>query len=157
MRSYNALIAGIYGKIGRELLYRMYQQALTEHVHIVTRTVRGTIEHVLNRNGSEDRTEQRRTSEQTAISSQGSRSPIAPAHDAHILEGIVQEIRPRDGVIVSLQSGAGDEGILDKSTFVHDFTTRFTKGERIQVVMHTIAIEGKKKRIELVLVEKEEK
>ncbi len=147
-----------YHLLTHQETYQRYQQALTEHVHIVAGTVRGTIKHVLlNRNGSKNRTEQRRTNEHTATSSQGSRSLLTPAQDAHILEGIVQEIRPRDGVIVSLQSGAGNEGILDKSTLVHDFSTRFTKGERVQVVIQTITIERKKKRIDLVLVEKEEK
>ncbi len=135
--------------------YRPYQQALTEHIHTMLRTVRGEIDHVLKRNDPEDIKAQTERREQTSTSQRGNRSLITPAQHARILEGIVHEIRPREGVIVSLQSGTGSEGILEKSTLVHDFSTRFTKGERIQVVIHTITIEGKKKRLELLLVEKE--
>jgi uncharacterized membrane protein YsdA (DUF1294 family)/cold shock CspA family protein len=144
-----------YHILTHQEIYQSYQQVLTEHVHTVTRTVKEKIDHVLNRNGTEDRTEQTGTNDQIAPSQRGSRSLITPAQHAHILEGIVQEIRPQEGVIVSLQSGTGGEGILDKSTLVRDFSTRFTKGEHIQVVIHTITIEGKKKRIELLLVEQE--
>jgi len=52
-----------------------------------------------------------------------------------------------------LQSGTGVEGIIDKSTLVNNFATRFTPGERVQVAIHTITIEGKHKRIDLILVE----
>ncbi len=144
-----------YHILSHQETYRPYQQALTEHVHTVIRTVRGEIDQVLNRNGSEDIKEQTGRHEQTSTSQRGSRSLIMPAQHARIIEGIVHEIRPREGVIVSLQSGTGGEGILEKSTLVHDFSTRFTKGEHIQVVIHTITIKGKKKRIELLLVEKE--
>jgi hypothetical protein len=66
----------------------------------------------------------------------------------------VKEIRPREGVIVSLQSGTGSKGILDKSTLVNDFPTRFMQGERVRVAIHKIKMRGNKERIELMLVEK---
>jgi hypothetical protein len=69
-----------------------------------------------------------------------------------ISEGIVKEIRPEEGVFVSLQTGT--EGMISKSTLVSNFSTLFTQGEHIRVAMHTITFDGKKNRIELVLVEK---
>lgn len=57
-------------------------------------------------------------------------------------------------VIIALHPDAGTEGILDASTLVSDFAARFSPGERVRVAVGTIRIEGNRKRIELVLVEK---
>jgi hypothetical protein len=66
----------------------------------------------------------------------------------------VKEIRPREGVIVSLQYGTEAKGIIDKSTLTDNFSTRFMPEERIQVAIYKIKMEENRKRIELILVEK---
>jgi uncharacterized membrane protein YsdA (DUF1294 family)/cold shock CspA family protein len=78
------------------------------------------------------------------------RSIITPSRQALIAEGIVKEIRPGEGVSVSLQTGT--EGMIPKATLVSNFSSRFTKGEHIRVSIHTISSDGKNP-IEFVLVE----
>ncbi len=152
------IIVAAHGVVWYHLLthqerYQSYQEALAEHVHTIIHTVRRETSQFLDRHGSEGNERQTEMIEQTAMHQSGHRSLIIPAKHAHILEGIVEEIRPQEGVIVSLQSATEDEGIIDKATLVDDFFTRFREGERIHVVIHTITIKKKKKRIELVLVE----
>lgn len=81
------------------------------------------------------------------------RSIENPPDGALIVNGIVKEIRPAEGVIVALQKANGTEGIIDKSTLVKDFSTMFTPGEHIQVAIKRITIEGEKKLIELELID----
>jgi len=78
------------------------------------------------------------------------RSNITPSTNALIAEGIVKEIRPREGVFVSLKTGT--EGLILRSTLVSDFSTRFKQGEHIRVAIHTIA-DSNKNHIEFILVE----
>jgi hypothetical protein len=79
------------------------------------------------------------------------RSIIDPPEKALIAEGIVKAIRPGEGISVSLQTGT--EGMIARSTLVSNFPERFTQGEHIRVAIRTITFDGKKDRIEFVLVE----
>ncbi|OQX25524.1 MAG: hypothetical protein BWK80_15180 [Desulfobacteraceae bacterium IS3] len=82
------------------------------------------------------------------------RSIIIPDRQLRVVKGVVKEIRPQEGVIVSLQSGTESIGIIDKSTLIDNFSAHFTPGERIQAAIHKISMEGNRKYIELILVEK---
>jgi uncharacterized membrane protein YsdA (DUF1294 family)/cold shock CspA family protein len=79
------------------------------------------------------------------------RSIIAPKEGARIVEGIVMEIRPGEGVVVTFDSRT--EGIIHKSTLVKNFSQFFNKGERLKVAVQAITFTGNKSNIELVLVE----
>jgi uncharacterized membrane protein YsdA (DUF1294 family)/cold shock CspA family protein len=128
-------------------IYRPYQQRVTEAINSFISQSREGAQQLL-----EKKNEQRQ--ERPEAVTTGRRSIVRHDKQARIAEGVVKEIRPEEGVIVSLQSETGTEGILDASTLVEDFAVRFKAGERIQVAIGTIRIEGKQKRIELVLVEK---
>jgi len=150
--------------------YRPYQQAVTEKVRLFVNQAKKEIlrlserinsEYALTSEEHEETTEPVRTGRRSVTTSErqqvkaGHRSIITPGKQVRIVKGVVREIRPREGVIVSLQlGGTGAKGILDKSTLVNDFFTRFTIGERIRVAIHTIRMRENKKRIELILVEK---
>lgn len=87
------------------------------------------------------------------LANKGQRSIIIPDKQLRIVEGVVKEIRPLEGIIVSLQSGTGAKGIIDKSTLTKNFSSRFMPEERIQVAIYKIKMEGNKQRIDLILVE----
>ncbi|MCP4400941.1 MAG: DUF1294 domain-containing protein [bacterium] len=156
-------------------IYRPYQELATEKVNLsIVQIRKGILQLVEREDFSPDLTDGESaekieedsapdvTSEKLAekpvkkpeTAKPGRRSTIRYDRLARILEGVVQEIRPGEGIIVSLESETGTVGILDASTLVKDFAARFSPGERIQVAVGTIRIEGKQKRIELVLVEK---
>jgi len=134
--------------------YRLYQQTVTEKARLFVDQVKEEIPHLSEMINPEDELtsgEHAKTTEQVKT---GRRSIIIPDKQLRIVKGVVKEIRPREGVIVSLQSGTGSKGILDKSTLVNDFPARFTQGERVLVAIHAIKMRGDKARIELMLVEK---
>ena len=131
--------------------YRPYQQAVTEKARSFINQAREKIQHLSAMIKLEDALTNVDHTETTEQVKTGHRSIIIPDKQLHIVEGVVKEIRPREGVIVSIQLGTG---ILDKSTLVNDFSTRFMQGERIRVAIHTIKMRGNKERIELILVEK---
>ena len=83
-----------------------------------------------------------------------SRSIIIPDGQLRIVKGVVKEIHPREGIIVSIKLGTEVNGIIDKSTLADNFSTRFTPEEHIQVAIYKVKIEENRKRIELILVEK---
>ncbi len=144
--------------------YRPCQYAVTEKARSFVNQAKEKILHLSEMINSEDAltsedraetTEQVKTGRRSIPGKQvirtGRRSIIIPDKHLRIVKGVVKEIRPREGVIVSLQLGTG---ILDKSTLVNDFPTHFMQGERIRVAIHTIKMRGNKERIELILVEK---
>jgi len=79
------------------------------------------------------------------------RSIIAPLPATRRVQGIVKEIHPGEGLVVSLDGGK--EGIISKSTLVRNFSPLFRKGEKIQVAVQAITFEGNASRIELILVD----
>lgn len=87
---------------------------------------------------------------QGAVSQIPKRSNITAVKNALIAEGIVKEIRQREGVFVTLKTGT--EGIIPKSTLVSDFSTRFKQGEHIRVAINSIS-DNNKNRINFILVE----
>lgn len=142
--------------------YRPYQQTVTEKVRSFVSDAKKEILRLSERISLEDALTTEETTEprrRSVIPSgkqsvkAGRRSIMVPDKQVRVVQGIVKEIRPHEGVIVSLQSGSWDKGILDKSTLVNDFSTRFTLGERVRVAIHTIRMKGNKQRIELILVE----
>ena len=154
-----------YQILTHQSMYRPYQQAVTEKARSFVSQAKEEILHLSEMIHSEDAltsednaetTEQVKTGRRSIASDKqvikaGSRSIIIPDKQLRIVKGAVKEIRPQEGVFVSLKLGTG---ILDKSTLVNDFPTRFMQGERILVAIHTIKIRGNKERIELILVEK---
>ncbi len=154
-----------YQILTHQSMYRPYQQTVTEKALSFVSQAKEEILHLSEMIHSEDAltsednaetTEQVKTGRRSIASDKqvikaGSRSIIIPDKQLRIVKGVVKEIRPREGVFVSLKLGTG---ILDKSTLVNDFPTRFMQGERILVAIHTIKIRGNKERIELILVEK---
>lgn len=156
-----------YYTLTHQDIYRPYQQAVTEKARSFVNQAREEILHLSEMINSEDAltnvdhaetTEQVKTGRRSITLDKqmirtGHRSIIIPDKQLRIVKGVVKEIRPREGVIVSLQLGTG---ILDKSTLVNDFSTRFMQGERIRVAIHTTKIRGNKERIELILVGKNE-
>ena len=134
--------------------YRSYQQTVTEKARSFVDQAKEEILHLSAMINSEDALTSEEHAETTKQVKTGRRSIIIPDKQLRIVKGVVKEIRPREGVIVLLQSGTGSKGILDKSTLVRDFPTRFMQGERIRVAIHTIKMRGNKTRIELILVEK---
>ncbi len=134
-------------------MYQPYQNAATEKARSFVNQAKEELLHLAEMINSEDaliNTDHAETTEQVKT---GRRSIITPDKQLHIVKGVVKEIRPREGVIVSLQLGTG---ILDKSTLVNDFSTRFMQGEHIRVAIHTIKMRGNKESIQLILVEKNE-
>ena len=122
-----------------------HQEIVAEKIQALTQIVKGEKPEVL----SLTNVPKTSTKQGTGFHSQ-KRSIIAPPGQALIAEGIVKEIRP-EGLAVSLQTGT--EGMIARSTLVSSFSTRFTKGEHIRVAIRTITFDGKKNRIEFVLVE----
>ena len=136
--------------------YLPYQQAAIEKIQALTQSVKRETQHLLEREEPEavSLTKVPTTSIRQGTGSHSpKRSIIGPSKQALIAEGIVKEIRPGQGVSVSLKTGT--EGLIPKSTLVSNFSSRFTKGEHIRVAIHTISSDGKKNPIEFVLVEKE--
>jgi uncharacterized membrane protein YsdA (DUF1294 family)/cold shock CspA family protein len=135
--------------------YRPYQEVATEKIQTLTHNVKREIQRLLEGKKPEFVSS---TKVPTTSIKQGTsihslkRSIITPSKQALIADGIVKEIRPGEGVSVSLQTGT--EGMIYKSTLVSNFSTHFTQGEHIRVAIHTITSDGKKNRIEFVLVEK---
>jgi uncharacterized membrane protein YsdA (DUF1294 family)/cold shock CspA family protein len=135
--------------------YLPYQEVATEKIQTLTHSVKREIQRLLEGEKPEAVSS---TKVPTTSIKQGTglhsskRSIITPSRQALISEGIVKEIRPNEGVSVFLQTGT--EGMISKSTLVNNFSTRFTQGEHIRVAIHTITSDGKKNRIEFVLVEK---
>ncbi|WP_300464889.1 DUF1294 domain-containing protein [Desulfobacula sp.] len=139
-----------YYALTHQDIYRPYQQAVTEKARSFVNQARKKILHLSEMINSEDALTNVDHAETTEPVKIGRRSIIIPDKQLHIVKGVVKEIRPREGVIVSLQLGTG---ILDKSTLVNDFPTRFMQGECIQVAIHTIKMRRNTERIELILVE----
>ena len=135
--------------------YLPYQEVATEKFRTLTHIVKRETQLLLEREKPEavslTKVPATSTKQGTGLHS-SKRSIITPSKQALISEGIVKEVRPGEGVSVSLQTGT--EGIITKSTLVSNFSTRFTQGEHIRVAIHTITSDGKKNRIEFVLVEK---
>lgn len=140
-----------YYALTHQDIYQPYQQAVTEKARSFVNQAREEIRHLSGMINSKDVLTNVDHSETIEQIKTGRRSIIIPDKQLHIVKGVVKEIRPREGVIVSIQLGTG---ILDKSTLVNDFPTRFMQGELIQVAIHTIQMRGNKERIELILVEK---
>ena len=136
-----------YYALTQQDIYRPYQQRLSEGINSFLSQSREGAEQLL-----EKRTEDRQ--ENGGIVTTGRRSVVRYDKQARIVDGVVKEVLPAEGVIVSLQAESGTEGIIDAATLVSDFAARFQVGERIQAAIGTIRIEGKLKRIELILVEK---
>ncbi len=122
-----------------------YQQAAAEKAAAITHWTGKTLQRVVKRN---------ETPSVPVKPSTGKRSTAMPPKQARIVEGIVKAIRPKEGIVVAFALEPGTEGIIDKSTLVNDFPTRFKQGEHLRVAIATASLDGKEKRIELVLVEK---
>jgi len=142
-----------YYTLTHQDIYRPYQQVVTEKARSFVNQAKEKILHLSEMINSENALTNVDHAEMTEQLKTGRRSIIIPDKQLHVVKGVVKEIRPREGVMVSLQLGTG---ILDKSTLVNDFPTRFMQGELIQVAIHTIKMRGNKERIELILVEKDE-
>ncbi len=153
-------------------MYRHYQQVITENVRSFVNQSTEQILYLSERINSQDAltdydhakmTEQVEKGRWPIIPSDRQlikqdkadrRSIIIPDKQLRVVKGVVKEIRPREGVIVSLQLGTEAKGIIYKSTLADNFSTRFTPEELIQVAIHTIRMEGNRRLIELILVEK---
>lgn len=134
-------------------MYRTYQRIVTEKFrsfvnrseeHIPSLSKRVKLKDALTGSEHKKRAEQAET---------GSRSIIISDRKLRIVKGVVKEIRPQEGVIVSLQSGTKTYGIIDKSTLTDNFSTRFAPGEHVQVAIHTVKMKGNSQYIYLILVE----
>ena len=135
-----------YHILANQDLYRPYQQRLTEAINSFISQSREGAQQLL------DKKNETHKEELEAVTT-GPRSLVRYDKQARIVDGVVKEVLPEEGVLVSLQPESGTEGIIEASTLVKDFAARFQPGERIQVAIGTIRIEGKQKRIELILVE----
>lgn len=128
--------------------YASYKQTVNTGLQTVFQKINGAPEHP----------EQRPAAPRPATPVPPTRRSIAtPARNARILAGIVKEVRPDEGVIVSLQTDTGSEGIIPKSTLIPNFVQHFRIGEKLQVAIQTITIADDQKRIELILVEQAER
>jgi uncharacterized membrane protein YsdA (DUF1294 family)/cold shock CspA family protein len=78
------------------------------------------------------------------------RSKATVARNTVIAEGIIKEILPEKGLLVTLKSGT--EGIIPRSTLVNDFSKQFMKGEHIRISMSSIP-GSDKNSLEFILVE----
>jgi uncharacterized membrane protein YsdA (DUF1294 family) len=144
-----------YAVLTHQEAYHPYQEAAREQFQTLTDSIKRETQRLLGREdaGAVSSTRAPATSIRQGTGSHSpKRSIITPSEHALIAEGIVKEIRPGEGVSVSLQTGT--EGMISKSTLVRDFSTRFTRGEHIRVALQTIASDGRKDRVEFVLVEK---
>ena len=135
-------------------MYRPYQQIIAEKVHSLVNQATGQILYLPDRTNSEDALTDFDHAKMAERVETGRRSIIIPDRQLRIVKGVVKEIHPREGVIVSLQLGTEVKGIIDKSTLADNFSTRFTPEEHIQVAIYKIKMEENTKRIELILVEK---
>lgn len=142
-----------YHILTHQEMYRTYQRVVTEKFrsfvnrseeHILFLSKRVKLQDTLTGSEHKKRTAQTKT---------GSRSIIIPDRKLRIVKGVVKEIRPQEGVIVALQSGTKNYGIIHKSTLADNFSTRFTPGEHIQVAIHTVKMKGNSQYIYLILVE----
>ena len=134
-------------------VYRPYQQAITTKARSFVDQAKEEIPRLLEMINLGDVLTSEEHAEMAEQVKTGRRSIIIPDQQLRIVKGVVKEIRPREGVIVSLQSGTGSKGILDKSTLVNDFPKRFMQGERVQVAIYRIKMRKNKAHIELILVE----
>ncbi len=159
-----------YYILNRQETYRPYQQIATEKVQSFVNQTTKQIIYLYEKINPEDmfadadhaemnkpvKTAYRsRPSKKQLVykAKKGNRSTIIPDKQLRIIKGIVKEIRPQEGVIVSLQLGTITKGIIDKSTLTKNFSTLFKPEESILVAIHTIKMKGNKKRIELILAE----
>lgn len=134
--------------------YRPYQAFVTENVRILIDNTKRETERFLandNANIMEKWRKFSKSSKKSADRNGFGRSTIPPLKGARIVQGIVKEIRPDDGVVVLLDQGM--LGMIGRSSLVYDFTKYFKKEERVQVAVQTISFEGNTGRVELVLVD----
>ncbi len=134
--------------------YRPYQDFVTEKVRIfIDNTKRETGRFLAGDNANiiEKWRKSTKSSEKSADRKGLGRSTIPPLKGARIVQGIVKEIRPEEGVVVSLDRGM--QGMIARSTLVRDFSQLFKKEELVQVAVQTISFEGNTRRVELVLVD----
>jgi len=141
-----------YYIVTRQDTYLLYRQVVTEKTRSFVDQVKEEMPRLSEMKNSEVAlTGEEQTKTATQVKT-GRRSIIIPDNQLRIVNGVVTEVRPREGIIVSLQSGS--KGIIDKFMLVNDFPARFVQGERVRVAIHTIKMRGNKQRIELILVEK---
>jgi uncharacterized membrane protein YsdA (DUF1294 family) len=87
---------------------------------------------------------------QTALES---RPRVIVKKDKRIIEGIIAEVNPVVGIVVTLPAQFEGNGIIDKSVLDPDFANQFIKGDAVQVTIKTISMKGSVKRIELALAD----
>ncbi|MFH0782922.1 MAG: DUF1294 domain-containing protein [Pseudomonadota bacterium] len=134
--------------------YRPYQDLITEKVQILIDNTRRETGRLLAGDTSNILEKWRKlskSSEKSPSRNGFGRSIIPPLKGARIVQGIVKEVRPGEGVVVSLDRGM--QGMIARSTLVRDFSQLFRKEELVQVAVQAISFDGSTSRAELILVD----
>ncbi len=143
-----------YQVLSNPEMYHPYQDLVAEKVQTVLDVGKRTTSRLLGGNNAGTAVPQenpRQSMQPKAGSLSPHRSIIAPLPATRRVQGIVKEIRPGEGVVVSLDGGR--EGIISKSTLVKNFSPLFKRGEHLQVAVQAITFEGNASQIELILVD----
>ena len=134
--------------------YRPYQEMAITAIRESFQAIEGVVSGLLaNKNRvtvSDNKPTETRSEQKSGVSS-SHRSLVAPLQGTRTVSGVVKEIRPGEGVVVTLDGKR--EGMVKKSTLVANFPSLFKKGEQLQVAVQSITFSGKTGHIELILVE----
>jgi uncharacterized membrane protein YsdA (DUF1294 family)/cold shock CspA family protein len=134
--------------------YRPYQQIVAEKIQILINNAKTETNRLLTEENAKTLSGARKQTESTEQRTNripSGCSMVPPLEGMRIVQGVVKEIRQREGVVVTLDQGS--EGMINKSNLVRDFSRCFKQGDRIRVAVQEIAFEGNQSRIRLLLVE----
>lgn len=134
--------------------YRPYQRMVTDKVQPLMHNGKQLVVRLLDGDNSGIASKEENSAQSMAkitTSRTDHRSLITPSKQMIITQGTIEEIRPDEGVLVSLKSGT--KGMINKSTLVSNFPTRFKKKEHVRVAVQTITARGNANRIDLLLVD----
>jgi len=81
------------------------------------------------------------------------RSKVTPHLQSRRLVGEVKAVSPAHGLLVTLPTEIGGDGVIPPATLVPDFYRRFQTGEQVVVAINGIAMKGTRKQVNLFLVE----
>jgi uncharacterized membrane protein YsdA (DUF1294 family)/cold shock CspA family protein len=131
-----------------------YRETVNAAIRGAFQTIEGTVSGLLanSNRATISKSELMQTrNEQKSGASFSHRSLVAPLQGTRTVSGVVKEIRPGEGIVVTLDGKK--EGMVRKSTLVANFPSLFKKGEQLQVAVQSISFTGKTGHIELILVE----